>query len=330
MKIFLVLLALLAVTGATAFSLNGTASVSIENSTGVLLVPGNSTAFNITGNDTVSLPFSLSQSFNNISFSLASGEVRNVSGLYDTISLTCSGAAGPVCGVSQTLGSGESVNVDSTACNVHVSCANATVLANGTICPVNVNINSTTYCTQLGYYDNQTLNITTSISVIKNGDSVTIALLNDSRTIDLRILNASTNFDLSYVCPLTLQNISDQAQAEDVFNVCTNYFPQMMGFFNLTLNKCFNNFDDYKEYVAAHEATVQAANQELANCKADNGLKEGTINTLNSETARLQQTIQSDGDERQVLVAAAFMLGIAWLITAIVAFAMWHRADTRG
>ena len=305
------------------FSMPGNVSLNISGLNGSLSYPGGSYSFSTLNDVSSVFPFSLEMSGINMSLNLSPGNYSNVSGLYDTLELYCSMNAScvnstvyvnqtvylnqtPPCSRGGELHPGDSYWVNDSQCRLDFSCSST-----------------------LSTCSNNTFTINRSVDVSKDGDIVTMTLGNESSSFSLGITNASFSVPLSFSCPLQALDVND-TRTMDVFGICSAYFPQVMGFFNLTLNKCFNNFDDYKEYVAAHESVVQSANQALSDCRTNESMCAGVLNTQSAEIARLQQVVDNDADERQVLLVIAGLAMLAAVIGWLAFTALAHRAGAQG
>lgn len=279
----IVLLASIALAGAYPVNVTGNVSLNITDGNGTLVTPAGNASFNASENVSIQHVFNLSVEFPdriNLTVLLARGEQRNLSGYYDNLTLTCSNETSTVYVTNQTVnvtGSikrGQTFEETNGACNVRVSCQ-------GT-------------CTAADTYEvNQTVGIT------KNGNLLTITSANNTKTFSIDVLNSSDTMLLSYFCPKDIQevtNADNETQQELAYQFCIGQLPLITDFFNLTLNKCVDNWDAYRDFVRTHNEGVITANQELSDARSRVSSLETELELKNNRIHDLEAEVLQERD----------------------------------
>ena len=281
--LYAIALCLLA-TGTLAFPLNLSANVSlnITDGNGTLVWPGGNQSFNSTENQSILQAFNLTVDYPelvNLSLNLSRAEVRNLSGYYDNLTLTCANDSflvyNETFNISRNIHRGETIDETVGACNLHLSCS-------GT-------------CS-----DNQSYQVDQSVSLVKEGNLLTITSQNNTKTFSLDVFNSSDTITLSYYCPNDINTIiqaDNETQLRVAYDFCQAEFPYLNQWLNLTLNRCSDNWEAYRDFVKTHNEGVIAANQELSNVKAYSAGLEKELELKNMRVQDLEDEVQ-DRDDR--------------------------------
>lgn len=289
---------------AEVISVPGSIVVNATSTAGLLEYPGGS--FGLAGNVSASIPFNLSVSVDgaNESVTLDPGEVRVVSGRYDRLSLTCEAGAGVgACGINATLGWGETYTRTDEVCDVRIKC-------DPTDAPSNV-----------------TYNVSSVVHISKDGGNFIFELDNRTETISAGVINASFDVPLTFFCPLTPFESLTEEQARITYDMCATYFPLVNDWLNLSLNRCFDNFDAYHEFVKTHDATIAASNQELSDCRASVGRMEGELQEKQSELVILNEQLATRDRDASFVTGAFVFVTVLLVISGVLNALQWSWGD---
>lgn len=315
-----IVLALAGGAGANQLTVNGSVDVESNGTNASIAYPGGNLSVDLSQNTSTILNFTLDVPLQNQSITIPSNTSYDVTGAFDVLELVCSAPTSyPSCNVSAALNAGDVFSQVDSVCNVHASCTPATVLlANGTSCPAAVN-------DTCSLVNQANLTITKTLTITKNNNLFTLSLDNFSTSIDGGFANASQAIDIPYTCPVDLQNLTGQSSAQELFNLCTGYAPLFTDWLNLTMNRCFDNFDAYKDYVNTKGTELSKASQDLSDCKSSNGQKDGTIQALNQQVADLNGIIGKDQEREEIYVIGGSVMFFLVVALGILCVFLWQR-----
>ncbi len=311
MKLWL-LVALLCVSSVVAWSVPG--SLFVNESNASVSYPGGVFQYNASGVASYEVLFNTSINATNASVSLLGGQQQNVSGFFDVLQVSCQRNDSALCVVTQALSSGQSLSRSDASCSVSVSCA-----AQGNVsCP---NLTS-----------ERPVKITREVEIYKNQNVFTFKLDGEVQTIDASFQNASQYRNLTFTCPISIENVTNDTSvaAQDVFNLCSDYMPYFMDWFNMSLNKCFDNWDAYRDFVKSRDVVIAQANQELSDCRAAGGQKDGSLNVCNAQVDTMtQQAADKESTMRGLQLMLVFLALVVAVLIVVVAVLL-HRDGSGG
>lgn len=315
---------------------NVSVNVTLNDTDGTASYPGGN--FSLVLNGSTLLDLLVNVPAQNISVNLSPGGQVNLTGAYDVLGLYCQEPAActnttvvqnGTCSVTRTLQANEQFSQVGSACDLHFTCSAGTiVLANGTACPSSSSSANSPACYWEGNYTNVT--IKKNVTVDKVGNLFSVTLDGKTSLISGDFTNASQSIPLEFVCPMEIKNITDDMTGQELFEVCTSYGPLFASWLNLTLNRCFDNFDAYRDFVNTRDAVVAQASQDLSDCRASNGEKDGTITVLNSQVANLNDIIQKDQQRDQIYVIVMSLMGFIIIALIVGTVVLAHRAGAEG
>jgi hypothetical protein len=164
---------------------------------------------------------------------------------------------------------------------------------------------------------NDSYNITKMIYIGKNGGAFNIALDNYTKTITEGWDNATVGIPISYECPMIMSQAVSDSQGYQTYELCSAYFPLLSGWMNMTLNKCFSNYDAYRDYVNTRDAVLATQNQALSDCKAAKGATDGELVTSRAQVV-IMQDLNKDQDNKIIIlgfICVILFIGICILAT---------------
>lgn len=271
--------------------------------------------------------------FSSLAVEIAPGSQSNYSGCWDALNVSCASSAncsnstvyvnqtcpaqnvtvqnvtvtGGFCNLSRSLDPGQKLNLESNGCHLNI-----------------------TATTNWLWGANDSYNVTRSVFIGKNGETFYISLGNFTTNISSGWQNASLEIPINFTCPITPAEQVTEADASQAFEVCKTYFPLVNSWLNVTLNRCFDNYDAYRDYVNTRDAVVAAQNQELSDCRAAAGQKDGELNVQRAQIMAQQEMI--DGSQNTVTVFGIItgILFLALIISVGVIIVLVHRASMAG
>lgn len=295
-------------------NVTGNLSLNINDGNGTLLFPGGNTTFNTTNLSFHQL-FNLTAEFPdrlNLTLNLSRGENRTMNGTFDNLTLYCTNETflvyNQTFNISASIKRGETYNATVGSCNVQVACSGSCA-------------------------DNVSYEVNQQVSLQKVGNELTITSQNNTKTFNWDITNASDTITLTYYCPKDINDVvtlDNDTQMRIAYDFCQQQFPVMNEWLNLTLNRCSDNWQAYRDFVTTHNDGVIRANQELSNALSRVSSLETEKELQNNRVRDLQNEVLAERDRtdgREVIIALQMFI-IIGCITVI--FIMRYAGDEVG
>ena len=159
---------------------------------------------------------------------------------------------------------------------------------------------------------------------IEEGNLLTITSQNNTKTFSLDILNSSDSFTISYYCPSDIKTIiqsDNETQLRVAYDFCQAEFPYLNQWINLSLNRCVDNMDAYRDFVRAHEEQVGTVSQELATSKAYAAGLEKDLENKNEIIKGLRDDVQARDDRidgRDIILSITMFIIISELAVIFI------------
>lgn len=302
----MLLLCVPGVFAASVFS-NISLNVSIDNNTGNVLVPGFTVVFDASENFSRNTSFLAACTIPdpvNRSLDLSRGEVKYVNGSFENLTLFCANETvlvnGTMCSVNRGLGRGERFELHGGSCDLNLFCDN-------------------------NHLGNDTYQVVENVGVQKSGDLLILSIGNTSKQVSISLLNASDSIPVEFFCPKNFTDFSNDEEAALSFGYCQDMFPMLNMWLNLTLNKCVDNWDAYRDFVKTHNEQVIASNQALSDCRAASGGAEESARLKAARITELELELSKRDDRYDLAIWAAAFLVFVVLALILLCMFLLHR-----
>lgn len=168
------------------------------------------------------------------------------------------------------------------------------------------------------------------IILSKNGNLLTVTGGNGSSNyLDLSQLNDTVTQTVNLTCPVVPFDQVSNWTAQQGWNYCTQFFPLIADWLNLTIYKCVDGTTAFRDYVTTQDAWKDQSNQALSDCRAQNALTNGTVAQCQAEVAGLQSNLLAAQDENSNLTAGIIVESIL-LALAVIAIVLLAIRDGEG